>query len=1458
MEAPLWSEGASAFVHEREALAFVRSRLPNHEPYRAWTNVEFIADDGSLNEIDLLVVTPLGFFLVEIKSFPGVLTGDGQKWRVRFPDGGFTSYPHPVILTNTKAKRLRSLLQHQKAFTRDDAVPFVTPLVFLSSAELECNLHDIGRVSVTGRDPDPAKPGLPAVAKGFKPLPGIVQVLKDPSMLGLRGTAINKPMSKKLAEAIGQAGIVSSNRGRTVGDWELEDLLDEGPGWQDFHAKRPKLGKHARARIYLAGTATTKDEERRLRKEAEQEYRLINGVRHAGIAHPNEFTQAERGPALIFDYAKGEERLDLWAPDHVGSLPLEVRIDLVRQLCEAVRHAHAHGITHRALTARCVTVTAPTKGAEPQLVIGHWQAGSRELASRLTHAVSTTHATSSNLEPAGAELLDRLEAAEHVYLAPELFTAEHPDGTSLDVFSLGALAYLLLTGQPPATDLSERERLLTTHQSYVLAAGADGLPQPLADLVSGATSAAPANRWQVRDLLDQLDDALDELTRPAEEDADTPTELDVVDPLTAHQGSVLQGGWKVLKRLGSGSTAIALLCEREGANEPEVLKVAKDEEYAERLRDEHRVLEKFNHPGVVTTHGIERIGGRTTLRLTPAGDPNDRHGLTLADRLRSLGRVELDLLERFGDDLLGILKALEQAGYAHRDIKPDNIGVKPGRGDRALHLVLFDFSLSTAADTSLQAGTPGYLDPFLAERKNRRWDPAAERYSAAVTLYEMATGTRPVWGDGRTDPIHLTDQVPKIEAELFDVSVREPLVAFFATALQRDPERRFDNAYDMHKQWQLAFVAAARTATVTDDPTTPADDDALDQLARAATFDTNVAELGLPGTAISTLERLGIGTVRQLLEYPTVRINNASGVGQHIKRQINDAISRLREHLDAQPSAGDGTISIDRLVKDLIPRPTTAQAKADTRPLGMLLGLDQHQLEVMLDLELDGEPVEVDHRAEVTWPSLNELKQRFGVGRSEFDDLLERARKRWAKQPAITQVRVDLIDILERHGGVLPADELALALLAQRGSTATGSLRLQRARAVVRAAFETEFHRQHRFMWRRLAGGGTAVVALTNDDLSGEELADYAASLGAAADRLAQLDPLPGSAAAVAQLREVAPPPGLAPLSDHRLVRLAAAASHNAAVSSRLELYPKGMPADRAVRLARAALLATGTLTENEVRSRVSTRFPDAIELPARPALDTLLGEVASLDWFAGGGPSNELAGYRLRRVSPPASSTAFGSTAHRIPTGSTVDAPDEARSRAEAIQERLTRHATGGGYLVLTVETSKHEQAIAALRDFGPEVISADHLILDAIKAHAEAKKIKWNEAILATDAAGPGSDRWHRLTNVVREALVPMEHDLLTGGHRHVLLVYPGLFARYDRLDILARLREATTRIPVAGQTLETLWVLVPVDSASAAPTIDGKAVSITTSAEHLVLDRPWLANLHRTLAAPPGASA
>ena len=53
------------------ALDFIRAGLPDHDPYRAWSNFEFQTSDGAIYEVDLLVLTKQGFWLVEIKSWPG-------------------------------------------------------------------------------------------------------------------------------------------------------------------------------------------------------------------------------------------------------------------------------------------------------------------------------------------------------------------------------------------------------------------------------------------------------------------------------------------------------------------------------------------------------------------------------------------------------------------------------------------------------------------------------------------------------------------------------------------------------------------------------------------------------------------------------------------------------------------------------------------------------------------------------------------------------------------------------------------------------------------------------------------------------------------------------------------------------------------------------------------------------------------------------------------------------------------------------------------------------------------------------------------------------------------------------------------------------------------------------------------------------------------------------------------
>ena len=227
------------------------------------------------------------------------------------------------------------------------------------------------------------------------------------------------------------------------------------------------------------------------------------------------------------------------------------------------------------------------------------------------------------------------------------------------------------------------------------------------------------------------------------------------------------------------------------AYEARVLKVALDEDKAAALRAEARVLDVVGGGVIVRKlDGPRLLGGRTVLDLQYGGG-EDLDGGTLGALLRAEGRLTYHQLERFGNDLFHALDQLAARGVRHRDLKPDNFAVFE-RADRSKQLMLLDFSLAEASERDVAAGTRGYLDPFLGTARRPVFDDHAERYAAAVTLHEMASGARPVWGDGITDPRTTTDEAPTISAELFEPALRDELVAFFRRALHRDVDRRFD------------------------------------------------------------------------------------------------------------------------------------------------------------------------------------------------------------------------------------------------------------------------------------------------------------------------------------------------------------------------------------------------------------------------------------------------------------------------------------------------------------------------------------------------------------------------------------------------------------------------------------------------------------------------------------------
>ena len=1000
-------------------------------------------------------------------------------------------------------------------------------------------------------------------------------------------------------------------------------------------------------------------------------------------------------------------------------------------------------------------------------------------------------------------------------MSPEATADQRKVTEASDVFSLGAIAYHLFASRPPAGNLTELSKILRENKGLSLSSVVDGVGPKLEEMIQWCTHPDVLTRiGSVEDFLVLLDEVEDELTAPEE--------TFVSDPLQAKRGDRLEGGYVVEKELGQGATAKALLVTKEG--EQFVFKIARREDDNARLQDEAEALRSIHSEFIVAIHEELEMAGRTVLVLQKAG------GETLAGLLRKEGVPSLDLLSRYGDDLLSAVASLERHGIVHRDIKPDNIAIRSLTKQRN-QLILFDFSLARAPLDNIRVGTPGYTDPFLCNRKPQRWDLAAERYSTGVTLYEMSMGlgVLPQWGDGKSDPAMTEDELC-IHAEKFDPSVREGLVEFFLNALHRDPKRRFDNAEEMRWAWQQVFKEAEQHKV-----RTPSGEEVdlsvtLDQV----DLKTPIAALGLSTRARNALERADVLTVRDLLMIPVVDLHMMRGVGNQTRQEIIRFVAELRERFqDIEAVRPLSSVTDDEefgfptleVLHHRVVGARSSKKEAEWRIRSALLGTSAPE----------------DQAAEL-WPSQSEVAEALAITRARVGQVLTADRKRWAKDPLLNALRNDLHEQIQRLGGVATIGELVeLTILLRPASDTLDDAKQQRlASAIARAAVETECSlADPRYQLRRVAG--KTVVACT------QELATYAEKLGQVADQLADSDPLLPPLRVFQELFDVSQPSlpeGCQPLNNERLLNLAAALSNTAAVSAKQELYPRGMAAERALRLGMGALTGLGLgdneegFSVNQIRSRVESRYPEAERLPDRPELDELLRRVGlDVRW------NPETTTYHRQKL--PVTFTSGSSMPRRRSTATSTRqveiTPDVADARQ--FEERLTHAHDEGGFLVLTVRPSRMRACEAELmRRFDLQKVSFDDLLFESLRTEAQELDVDWN-IIEKADGADRGSQDWKNLLHLVSLAAIKIEDNLLNRDE-HLLLVHPGLIARYDLMSLLETLRDRTGHdVPCPG-----VWVLVATDGQSDMPFLDDAEIPLISPGQRTKVSESWIDNLHR----------
>ena len=267
--------------------------------------------------------------------------------------------------------------------------------------------------------------------------------------------------------------------GQRVGAYKILRLLGEGGMGavylayraDDFH-KRVALKLIRRGRINRASVL-----------HFQRERQILAELEHPSIARLLDGGSTGDGsPYLVMEYVEGET-LDQYCTAH--ELDFRKRLDLFRQICEAVHFAHQRQIIHRDLKPGNILVT--TEGELKLLDFGI-----AELARE--GALDRGHSRGSLQSAPGHR------AMTPSYASPEQLRGEAAT-TASDIYSLGVLLCHLLTGRlpPPAAvieaTVSEPERL----SDIVRSTATDGGDRP------AATAGLPPSNDLARRLRGDLD-----------------------------------------------------------------------------------------------------------------------------------------------------------------------------------------------------------------------------------------------------------------------------------------------------------------------------------------------------------------------------------------------------------------------------------------------------------------------------------------------------------------------------------------------------------------------------------------------------------------------------------------------------------------------------------------------------------------------------------------------------------------------------------------------------------------------------------------------------------------------------------------------------------------------------------------------------------------------------------------
>lgn len=292
-------------------------------------------------------------------------------------------------------------------------------------------------------------------------------LLLFPSAIGIFAAAKASALQRRAFEA--------ERRANQIGQYTLRRKLGEGgmgEVWLAEHGflKRPCAVKFVRPE--LAENAATAA---RFAREVE----AVTGLNHFNTVRVYDHGRADDGSFyLVMEYLDGPTLEELVR--ETGALTPGRAIYLLRQLCGALAEAHAVGLVHRDL--------------KPGNIIIASLGGQHDVAKLLDFGLVQDLSADADTRLTRTGMLLGTPA----YMSPEQAMGNTEVDPRGDIYSLGAVAFYMLTGRPPFQGKSIGE-VLSAHRSDLPPSLSDqqaGTPQDLATVVARCLAKEPGERFQ--------------------------------------------------------------------------------------------------------------------------------------------------------------------------------------------------------------------------------------------------------------------------------------------------------------------------------------------------------------------------------------------------------------------------------------------------------------------------------------------------------------------------------------------------------------------------------------------------------------------------------------------------------------------------------------------------------------------------------------------------------------------------------------------------------------------------------------------------------------------------------------------------------------------------------------------------------------------------------------------------